>query len=84
MRREFDFTIELVPGTIHDSKDPYRMNTTELVELKSQLQELIDKEYIKPSVSPWGASILFVKKKDGTLRLCVDYILLNKMKIKNR
>ena len=71
-RRDIDFTIELVPGAVPASKAPYRMNTPELVELKLQLHELIDKEYIRPSVSPWGAPVLFVKKKDGTLRLCVN------------
>ena len=59
------------------------MNILELNELKLQLQELIDKNYIRPSVSPWGAPVLFVKKKDGTLCLCIDYRQLNKMKIKN-
>ena len=60
------------------------MNILELNELKSQLKELIDKNYIKPSVSPWGALVIFVKKKDGILRLCIDYRQLNKMTIKNR
>jgi len=60
------------------------MNILELNELKVQLQELIDKNYIRPSVSPWGAPVLFVKKKNGTLRLCIDYRQLNKMTIKNR
>ena len=83
-RRDIDFTIELVPGVVPVSKAPYRMNTPESVELKLKLQELIDKEYIRPSVSPWGAPVLFVKKKDDTLRLCVDYRQLNKMTIKNR
>ena len=60
------------------------MNILELNELKLQLQELIDKPYIRPSVSPWRAPVLFVKKKDDTLRLCIDYCQLNKMTIKNR
>ena len=60
------------------------MNILELNELKSQLKELIDKNYIRPSVSPWGALVISVKKKDGTLQLCIDYRQLNKMTIKNR
>ena len=59
------------------------MSTLELVELKLQLKEMFDKGYIRPSVSPWGAPILFVKKKDGTLMLCIDYRQLNKVTIKN-
>ena len=62
-----DFTIELVPRDLPNSKAPYRMNILELNELKLQLQELIDKNYVKPSVSPWGAPVLFVKKKDDNL-----------------
>jgi hypothetical protein len=83
-KREIDFSIDLVPGAVPVSKAPYRMNVLELNELKYQLQELLDKKYIRPSVSPWGAPVLFVKKKDGTLRLCIDYRQLNKMTIKNR
>jgi hypothetical protein len=60
------------------------MNTLELVDLKLQLKEMWDKGYIWPSVSPWGAPALFVKNKDGTLRLCIDYRQLNKMTIKNK
>ena len=84
MKQELDFTIELVPGAVPSSKTPYRMNILKLNELKSQLKELIDKNYIRPSVSPLGAPVIFVKKKDRTLRLCIDYRQLNKMTIKNR
>ena len=66
------------------SRVPYRMSVPELTELKIQLQELLDKGYIRTSVSPWGAPVLFVKKKDGTLRLCIDYRQLNKVTIKNK
>ncbi|KAJ4956298.1 hypothetical protein NE237_013081 [Protea cynaroides] len=66
------------------SKAPYRMAPTELKELKVQLQELLDKGYIRPNISPWGAPVLFVKKKDGSIRLCIDYRGLNKLTIKNR
>ena len=83
-RRELDFTIELILGVVPSSKAPYRMNILELNEIKSQLKELIDKKYIRPSVSPWGAPVIFVKKKDRTMQLCIDYRKLNKMTIKNR
>jgi hypothetical protein len=83
-KRDLDFSIDLVPGAVPTSKVPYRMSTPELVELKVQLKEMLDKGYIRPSVSPWGAPTLFVKKKDGTLRLCIDYRQLNKMTIKNK
>ncbi|RVW60053.1 Retrovirus-related Pol polyprotein from transposon 17.6 [Vitis vinifera] len=78
-KREVEFTIDLVPGTGPMSKAPYRMAPVELKELKVQLQELLDKGFIRPSVSPWGAPVLFVKKKDGSMRLCIDYRELNKI-----
>ncbi|KAG8485863.1 hypothetical protein CXB51_019210 [Gossypium anomalum] len=81
--REVEFGIELVPGTTPISTAPYRMAPTELKELKTQLQELMDRGFARPSFSPWGAPVLFVKKKDGTLRLCIDYRQLNKVTIKN-
>jgi hypothetical protein len=76
--------IELQPGTAPISKRPYRMPPKELAELKTQLQELLDKGYIRPSSSPWGCPALFVKKKDGSLRMCVDYRPLNAVTIKNK
>ena len=71
-------------GVAPISIPPYRMAPLELLELKKQLQELLDKGYIRPSVSPWGAPVLFVKKKDGTLRLCIDYRKLNQITVKNK
>jgi len=82
--REIEFTIELVPRTAPISNAPYRMTPVELTELKTQLQELLDKRLIQPSVSPWGAPVLFVKKKDGSLRLYIDYRELNKVTVKNK
>ncbi|KAB2629775.1 S ribonuclease [Pyrus ussuriensis x Pyrus communis] len=82
--RDLEFTIELLPGTNPISLTPYRMAPAELRELKVQLQELVDKGFIQPSTSPWGAPVLFVRKKDGTLRLCIDYRQLNRVTIKNR
>eukprot|EP00253_Pinus_taeda_P006753 PITA_06753 len=83
-KRNIDFTIELVPGATPISRAPYRMSVPELTELKMQLQELLDKNYIRPSVSPWGAPVLFVKNKDGTFRMCIDYRQLNKLTMKNK
>ena len=71
--REVEFSIESVPWGTPASKPPYRMSTLELVDLKLQLKEMLDKGYIRPSVSPCGAPVLFVKKKDGSLRLYIDY-----------
>jgi hypothetical protein len=82
--RDVEFVIELQPGTTPISKRPYHMPPKELAELKKQLQELLDNGYIRPSSSPWGCPALFVKKKDGSLRLCVDYRPLNAMTIKNK
>jgi hypothetical protein len=81
--RDIEFAIKLQPGTAPISKRPYRMPPAELAELKKQLQELLDKGFIRPSTSPWGCPALFVKKKDESLRLCVDYCPLNAVTIKN-
>jgi hypothetical protein len=81
---DIEFVIELQPGTAPISKRPYRMPPAELAELKKQLQELLDKGFIRPSTSPWGCPALFVKKKDESLRLCVDYRPLNAVTIKNK
>jgi hypothetical protein len=81
--RDIEFAIELQPGTAPISKRPYRMPPAELAELKKQLQELLDKGFIRPSTSPWGCPALFVKK-DESLRLCVDYYPLNAVTIKNK
>ncbi|KAL5757856.1 hypothetical protein ACOSP7_020467 [Xanthoceras sorbifolium] len=83
-QREVEFVIDVVPATSPISIAPYRMAPAELKELKIQLQELLDKGFIRPSVSPWGAPVLFVKKKDGSLRLCIDYRQLNKLTVKNK
>ena len=83
-RREIEFSIDIVPGATLASITPYRMAPLELKELKLQLQELLEKGFIRPSVSPWGAPVLFVKKKYGTLRLCIDYRQLNKLTVRNK
>ncbi|WVZ50407.1 hypothetical protein U9M48_001660 [Paspalum notatum var. saurae] len=82
--RAVEFAIDLVPGTAPIAKAPYRMSEKEYDELKKQLDDLLEKGFIRRSVSPWGAPVLFVKKKDGTLRLCVDYRELNAVTIKNK
>ena len=83
-KRGIYFTIEILPGAAPVSKTTSRMSTPEMLELKMKLQELLGKKYIRPSVSPWGAPVLFVKKKDGTLRLCIDYKQLNKVTVKSK
>ena len=75
--RAIEFCIDLVPGATLISKAPYRMALAELKELNTQLEDLLEKGYIRPSMSKWGAPILFVKRKDRTLRLCIDYRELN-------
>jgi hypothetical protein len=82
--RDIEFVIELKPGTTPIYKTPYRMATLELAELKDHIQELLEKGFICPSSSPWGAPVIFVPKKDGTQRLCMDYRALNEVTIKNK
>ena len=83
-QRDVDFGIELHPGTSTTSMTPHRMAPVELQELRVQLKELLDKRFIRPSTSPWGAPVLFAKKKGKTLRLYIDYRQLNRVTIKNR
>jgi hypothetical protein len=82
--RDVEFVIELKPGTTPISRRSYRMPPNELVELKTQLQDLLEKGFIRPSSSPWGCPAIFVKKKDQTLRMCMDYRPLNEVTIKNK
>jgi hypothetical protein len=82
--REVKFVIDLLPGTAPISKRPYRMSVEELKELKKQLTELQEAGYIRPSSSPWGAPVLFVQKKDGSQRMCVDYRSLNDVTVENK
>ena len=82
--REVEFTIDLIPETEPISIPPYRMAPAEMRELKAQLEDLLSKGFIRPSISPWGAPVLFVKKKDGSLRLCIDYRQLNRVTIRNQ
>ena len=82
--KEVEFTIDLIPGTEPISIPPYRMDPAELRELKAQLEEFLSKGFIRPSIFPWGALVLFVKKKDGSLRLCIDYRQLNRLTIRNQ
>jgi ribonuclease HI len=80
--REVEFAIELIPGTAPISKRAYRVSGPKLVELKKQIDELLEKGYIRPSTSPWAALVLFLEKKDGTKRMCVDYRALNEVTVK--
>ncbi|GJS53905.1 putative reverse transcriptase domain-containing protein [Tanacetum coccineum] len=82
--RQVEFRIDLVPGAAPVARAPYRLAPSEMKELSVQLQELLEKGFIRPSSSPWGAPVLFVKKKDGSFRMCIDYRELNKLTIKNR
>ncbi|GJY69987.1 putative reverse transcriptase domain-containing protein [Tanacetum coccineum] len=82
--RQVEFQIDLVPGAAPVARAPYRLAPAEMQELSAQLQELSDKGFIRPSSSPWGAPVLFVKKKDGSFRMCIDYRELNKLTVKNR
>jgi hypothetical protein len=81
---DIEFRIDLLPGTTPISKRPYRMDVKDLAELKKQIEELVRKGYIHPSSSPWGAPVLFVDKKDGSRRMCLDYRSLNDVTIKNK
>ncbi|GJY33308.1 putative reverse transcriptase domain-containing protein [Tanacetum coccineum] len=82
--RQVEFRIDLVPGAAPVARAPYRLAPSKMKELSEQLQELSDKGFIRPSSSPWGAPVLFVKKKDGSFRMCIDYRELNKLTVKNR
>ncbi|GJU29123.1 putative reverse transcriptase domain-containing protein [Tanacetum coccineum] len=82
--RPVEFQIDLIPGAAPVARAPYRLAPSEMKELSEQLQELSDKGFIRPSSSPWGAPVLFVKKKDGSFRMCIDYRELNKLLVKNR
>nr|ABB47439.2 retrotransposon protein, putative, Ty3-gypsy subclass [Oryza sativa Japonica Group] len=83
-KRDIEFRIDLVPGTTPIHKRPYRMAANELAEVKRQVDDLLQKGYIRPSSSPWGAPVIFVEKKDHTQRMCVDYRALNDVTIKNK
>ncbi|KAJ9544262.1 hypothetical protein OSB04_023969 [Centaurea solstitialis] len=83
-QRQVEFHIDIIPGAGPVARSPYRLAPSEMQELSNQLQELLDKGFIRPSSSPWGAPVLFVKKKDGSFRMCIDYRELNKITIKNR
>nr|GEX19682.1 putative reverse transcriptase domain-containing protein [Tanacetum cinerariifolium] len=81
--RQVEFQIDLVPGAAPVVQAPYRLAPSEMKELSDQLKKLADKGFIRPSSSPWGALVLFVKKKDGSFQMCIDYQELNKLIVKN-
>lgn len=78
-----EFQIDLIPGAVPIAKSPYRLALSEMQELSIQLQELLDKGFIRPSFLPWGAPVLLIKKKDGSFRMCIKYRELNKLTIQN-
>nr|GFA87675.1 putative reverse transcriptase domain-containing protein [Tanacetum cinerariifolium] len=82
--RPVEFKIDFVPGAAPVARAPYRLAPSEMKELAEQLNELSEKGFIRPSSSPWGAPVLFVKKKDGSFRMCIDYRELNKLTVKSR
>ncbi|GKC12269.1 hypothetical protein Tco_1009051, partial [Tanacetum coccineum] len=82
--RQVEFQIDLVPSAAPVARAPYRLAPSEMKELSDQLQELSDKGFLRPSSSPWGAPVLFFKKKDGSFRMCIGYQELNKLTVKNR
>jgi hypothetical protein len=83
-KRDIDLCINSMSGAALVSKTPYRTSTPKSKELQMQLEELLKKGCIRPSVSPWGALVLFVKKKNGMLRLCINFKQLNKITVKNK
>nr|GFD33501.1 putative reverse transcriptase domain-containing protein [Tanacetum cinerariifolium] len=82
--RPVEFQIDLIPGAAPVARAPYHLAPSEMNELLEQLQELSNKGFIRPSSSPWGSPVLFIKKKDGSFRMCIDYKELNKLTVKNR
>ncbi|GKF27859.1 hypothetical protein Tco_0094201 [Tanacetum coccineum] len=81
--RQVKFQIDLMPSVAPVARAPYRLAPSEMKEFSGKLQELSDKGFIRPSSSPWGAPVLFVKKKDGSFQMCIDYWELNKLTVKN-